>query len=38
MVYVKMIKFGTKIGPFATYVFVFFAYDTKNIRFSRNFA
>jgi hypothetical protein len=25
MVYVKMTKFGTKIGRFATHVFVFFA-------------
>jgi hypothetical protein len=38
MIYVKMTKFGTKIGIFTMHVFVFFAQGTKNIRFSRNFA
>jgi hypothetical protein len=37
--YVKMTEFSsTKIGLFATYVFVFFCIGTKNIYFPRNFA
>jgi hypothetical protein len=31
MIYVKMIQFGTKIGPFAIYVFVFFLHRAQRI-------
>jgi hypothetical protein len=33
MVYVKIRKFGTKISHFATHLFIFFAWDRKNILF-----